>query len=191
MLGLVGDVFRTVLRPLAILACVHTEHGEVSGVARPHPVVRVTTVFAYAAGRRTHQANVVELVVHKEVELVAVVERLHVGVVFGAFGRLGNQLFGLFRHGGSALRFRHVVFEHLVHVLGDVFYSDQEIDKEARVRKFFRTRHSPKAIRQVVVFQSGMLLNRIVATVVVGQNQAFRRDDFPRTKAAKRHDGVL
>ena len=85
-LGGVGLVVFAVVGRIVVGIGVDAQHGEVSGVAGPHPVVGVATEFANAFRRIAYEADVGVVAVHKEVELVAVVKALDLWAEVGADG---------------------------------------------------------------------------------------------------------
>ena len=157
----------------------------------PFPVVCVATEFAHAAGRCTHQTHVVEGVVNKQVELVAVVERLHRRVVRGAFGFFFGQFRRRLGDDRAALVLRHSGRQLGVDLRGNVFHAHQKGCVQTGVGQLLLLVHGPKAVVQVVVLHRGMRLDGVEAAVVVGQQQALRGNHFAGAKSAEGNDGVL
>ena len=70
VLGGVWYIVLAVVSRLVVPASIDTEDGEVTRVARPHPVVRITTELPYRSRRSEDQTYVAEDIVGDEVVLV-------------------------------------------------------------------------------------------------------------------------
>ena len=146
-------------------------------MAGPDPVVGIAAELADRRGRCGHQTDVIELFVDEQELLVAVVHLLDGGLVAFALGfGLADQLLGGFA-GRQSLR-------HLLHAY-------QETDVESFVGQLLGPGHGPEAVGEVVVLDGRVALDGVVAAVVVGEQQAFGRDEFACTAAVEEHHGVL
>ena len=143
----------------------------------PCPVVGVAAELADRRGRSTYQADIVELLVDEQELLVAVVHLFDRGFVARAFG-LGffDDLRGRLARGDP---------------VGHLLHADEEADPEFFVGQLLGPRHGPETVGQVVVFDARMRLYGVVAAVVVGEQQAFGRNEFARTAAVEEYDGVF
>ena len=164
-------------RRAVVFRSIDAEHREVARVAGPDPVVGVAPELADRRGRRGHEAHVVELLVDEQELLVAVVHLFDRGFVARAFG---------FGFADDLLR-RLACGDPVGHIV----HADEEADPEFFVRQLLGPGHGPETIGQVVVLDGRMFLNGVVAAMVVGEQQAFGRDEFARTAAVEEHDGVL
>ena len=192
-LGGVGDIVFAVRRGVVVCVGVDADHAEVSGVAGPHPVVGVASVLAHAFWRGRDKAHIVVVAVREDVVLVAVVHRLHV-VVQGAVCRLEfcADRAELSLDGRSAVCLRHVVVDLGQNAFCDVVNAVQEAHVEIVDVHFLVLAFGPKPIGQVVVLWGAEALDGTVGTVVVGQDQSLRRDDFcGATAAVQTHDRVF
>ena len=103
-------------------------------------------------------------------------------------GRLLSS--GIWETDGGAVRVV-VGFQLFVYVVCHVQYPVDVGDGESFAGKLLFAGHSPETVGQVVVFHRAMLLYGAIAAVVVGQYQAFGRDDFAGTATAEMHHGIL
>ncbi|HNM27028.1 MAG TPA: hypothetical protein PKL15_16410 [Saprospiraceae bacterium] len=74
---------------------------------------------------------------------------------------------------------------------GDVFHPDDEHDPHTRAGQFFGVVFGPKTVIYIIVFECGVALNGVEAAVVVGQDEAFGRDDFARATSVEPADRIL
>ena len=194
--GLQGYIVSAVFGRLSVLVSIDAEHGEVACVAGPHPVVRLAAEFAYARRRSCHHAHVaIDLIIEKVI-LVSGVERqsayfdagfaLEVALFQFFLGQLAEELVG---HGFVFVHFTG--FHFSVHQVGDVYDTMHKAELQSRCGQFFGTAFGPEAVRQVVVLHAGVLLDGGISAVVVGQDEAFGRDDFTGTSSAEDADGIL
>ena len=176
--GLVGDVFGAVLGREVVLAGIDAEHGEVAGMAGPHPVVGFSAEFTHGCRGSAHEANVTVGAVNDKVVDVVVVEAgyLYAAAGIGVLGGL-LQVFGL-----GAVLFNGV---------GDVFHAHEEGDGEARAGDFLSQVLGPETIHEVVVLVGGEALDAAVAAVVVGHQEALGRYHLTGATPAEVHDGVF
>ena len=87
----VGHVVLGVVGRLAVRTHVGTVEGEVTGVARPHPVVHLAAEIADAARRRVHQAHVADFHVAEQAVFVTAVEGVQAAAVALLVLAVGNQ----------------------------------------------------------------------------------------------------
>ena len=194
-LGLVGTVLRAVVGRLVVGTGVHAEHGEVAGVAGPHPVVGLTAELADGCRRSAHEAHVAVGLGDDQVGDVVVVEvhELGVAVLVGLLG-LVDQGLALDLHQGIHLFGRIVLGDLLLQLresVGDVGHRLEEGDGEALGREFLGPGHGPVAVHQVVVLIGGERLDVAVAAVVVRDDEAVGGDDLAGAAAAEVDDGIL
>ena len=175
-----------------VLASIDTEDGEVASVARPHPVVGIATELTDGARRGTYQANVGIYLIYEQEVLVAVIKRTDIGtkvriavhsLFLNLLGVLGNE-FGTFFFGHLRLVTFHHFFGYILHVF-------QERNGQARIRQFFRTRHRPETISQIVVLYRAMRLDLSETAMVVGDEKAFARNEFTGTATAETYHRIL
>ena len=144
--GFVGHVGLGVVGRFAVLADVDTEHGEVTSVAGPHPVVGVAAELADVAGGSAHKADIGEDFVDVHKILVAVVEGFDDGFVVGA----GNCLIG---EDGDVLLDDAFAF-HLGGLFVDafknagsyIFHTDETGGGKAFAGYFLVAFHSPESV---------------------------------------------
>ena len=170
----VRDVVHAVARGVVVGISVNANHAEVTCMTRPHPIVGVTTVFAYAFWWGSHQANVVVILVSEYIELVAVVHRLHVVTVIGV-GRHVFALNGLEFIGHSRRTFTllHVIVDLGEDPFGDVVDANEEAYKEVVDVHFLILGFGPESIGQIVVLRRTETLNGTVGTVMICEHQAL------------------
>ena len=166
-------------------------------MAGPHPVVGVCAELADGGGGSAYHADVAIGGLYEQIVSVSTVEgfqfQLAAGCQGDAFG-LGEavgyclQVFG--RQIIGAVRVV-VGFQLFVYVLCHVQYPVDVGDGESLAGKLLFAGHSPETVGQVVVFHRAVLLYGAIAAVVVGQYQAFGRDDFAGTATAEMHHGIL
>ena len=165
-------------------------------MAGPHPVVRFATKLTYARRRCGHHANIAIHLIVEEVVLVAGVE----GEGLGADARLALEVALLQllvgdvsqETVGHGIRFAHLAsLDALVHQVGDINDAVYKAELQSGSRYFLFAGHGPETVSQVVVLHATVLLNSAIATVVVGQDQSFGRDDFAGASTAKDTHGIL
>jgi len=72
----------------------------------------------------------------------------------------------------------HVISHPFENLVGDIFHILEDGDGESGICKLFSIGSSPESVSQVVMLQSGVVLNVPIATVVVGDYQPFVRDEL-------------
>ena len=154
VLGLVGTVLRAVVGRLVVLAGVHTEHGEIAGVAGPHPVVGLTAELAHRCRRGADEADVGIGLGDDDVRVVVVVEGGEGGLaVLVALERLVEKGLALDLHqgihlGGVAYLLRDLLLG-LRQQVRNVGHRLEEGDAEALGRQLPVAGHRPVAVHQV------------------------------------------
>ena len=109
MFWCVRNVVFTVTRWLIVLIGIDAQHREVACVARPHPVVGITTKFSNAFRRISYQANITEGLIHHHVIFIAIEKRLHLHFIYAIVGVRRDEFFGLSRECLFTLAFRHAI----------------------------------------------------------------------------------
>ena len=162
-----GNIVCAVFRWFSVRAGIDPEHGEVSGVPGPHPVVRIAAVLAHGLRWSAYQPHVLEGFHGEEVELISVKEAAHEGVVMRiAFGFLGDLLADR-TDGLAALIFRHLIIEYGIDPIGHIFDLDQKCGGQPLIGQLLCLAHRPKSVFEVIVFLAGMAADGIVAAVVL------------------------
>ena len=161
-------------------------------MTRPHPVVGVSAELADRSGGSSHQTHVAENLDHEGEKLVSAEEilhqHLHAGIVLRNAAAHGRSMFG---HDARPLFARSHVGHISQNVGSDVRNLADKTHLESRSGDLLFARHGPETVFQVVVFDGRQRLNRTVAAVVVGKQQAVGRNDLARTSGTEDHDGVL
>ena len=158
---------------------IDTEYREVASVAWPHPVVGFATKLTdgtWRSGYHTHiaiglQENHIILVAGIEGECLCADARLATEVALGHFcmGQCVEIV------GGEGNFFLYLTSLDVgVNLVGHIDDAFHEAESQSRSWQFFLAALGPEAITQVVVFYRAVLLDGIVATVMVGQNEAIR-----------------
>ena len=144
-------------------------------MARPHPVVCISTKLTDGRRRGTYHADITVHRFNKKIITVASVEGFQfqfgcrgyfdifcfgktIGYFLQVFGRQVIGAFGIF-----------IYLQLFVDVWCDVQYTVNKSDLQSFARKFFIPVHCPKTICQVVVFHTTVLLDSTISTVVVSQ----------------------
>ena len=163
-------------------------------MTRPNPVVGVASEFTNGRGRCANQTYVAVNFVQVQEVLVAViggVDSYRIESFVQSLQRSFRDALYVIVYNGLAFFFVHRVCYTFQNLLCNVFHAAHESDGQAFVGQFFCTCACPKAVFQVVVFYGAVCLNLVVAAMVVGQQQAFCRDDFACTASAKVDNGVF
>ncbi len=191
----IGDILRRVVGRLVVGIGIDAEYGEVARMARPHPVVGIAAELADRRRGRPHQPHVAVGTEQEEHVLVAVIERLYAHLV--ALPAL-VRLHGLLLHppdvGLDARRptsFVHPFPHAFQHLGGDILHPYEERHRKTGVRQLLLGRESPETVGQVIVLQTAVALNLVVAAMVVGQQQSPGRHQLSGTAAAEKHHGIL
>ncbi len=161
-------------------------------MARPHPVVRVAAELAYRRGRGTHQTHVGIYLVDECEELVVAEEARHDDL------HAGILRFELFGQGGDVL----LRDSHILILAGDRRDVADDIGRNVdyvTYESHFQTRRGqlalavlgPESVGQIVVVDRRELLDRRIAAVVVGKEQAVGRNDLAGAAAAEYDDRIL
>ncbi len=191
-LGPIGNIGLGIIGRHIVCTGVDAEDGEISGVAGPHPVVRLSSEFADGRRRSTHQAHIPVFAEDEQEVLVAVVQGLHAGLEPVPFlGGFLQQLLGVLVNQGLALLFGHLGLVSLEHHLRHILHAFQEADGEAGVGELVGPGLGPEAVLEVVVLHGGMPLDEAVAAVVVGEQEALVAHQLSGAAAAEQHHGVF
>ena len=122
-------------------------------MAGPHPVVRIRSKLANAAGRRSHQTNVRISLGNNQDVLQTVVNGFDgvqiVGVGFFEFRQVVCYGLGYLRIAICLAHLKRHVFEYYRR---DVFHALDEIHKKTRIGLFFLLVFRPKTVREVIIF---------------------------------------
>ena len=161
-------------------------------MAGPHPVVGVAAEVADRRGGRADQTDVLEYLHHEGEIAVAAEEALHLNLHALVLGlqTLGQRP-GVLLHDAGALRLAGNIGHVAQQVGRHVEDAAHEADFEPRHGQLLGVVHRPEAVLEVVVIDRRQRLDRAVAAMVVGEHEAFGRDDLARASAAEDHDGVL
>ena len=165
-------------------------------MARPHPVVGLTTKLTYRGGRSGNHTHVAVYLIIEHIEFVSCIEGecAHFNARFTLQIALLQFLFCQFveERGSQCIDFRHFACLYFsVDKVGDVYNAVHETEFQSRGGQFFTAVHGPETICQIIVFHAAVLLYGTVSAMVIGQNQSFRRDDFAGTATAEMHHGIL
>ena len=188
--GAVGSIVLAEVGGFAVFG-VDAEHGEVAGVAGPHPVVGVAAELADIAWRGAHKTHVGKDLIDIHEILVAIIERLDDGLVVSALDSLGGDCRDILGHDLLAVGFGGLVVDPFEDLSGDILHAHEACDGEPRARDFLVASHGPEAIGQVVVLDGTVAHDVAVAAVVVGEEQPFLADEFTGAAATEEEDGVL
>ncbi len=169
---------------LAVFAHIGAVEAIVAGVARPHPVVGVATKFAHASWRRVHQAHVLDFQLLDQVELESTVVARHRAAVADVFFAFGDQVLFIFFDAVDAClaaQLGHFRGDDLVADVGH-FLGDENAAARSR-RHFIGHGLGQETVRQQVVLRGRIDRHAVVDAVVVGRDQAHRRDEGGRAAA--------
>ena len=172
-LGLVGDVAFAVVSRFVVFVGVNAQHGEITGVTGPHPVVRVAAVLAHAFRRCSHEADVAVRLVLEHVKLVVVVEALQLKLLVAFWIHFFHQGLARFCDGCVALVLGHLHCDILQDACGDVVDAHQETDNKIVDVHFLVVGQREEAVGQVVVLCGRESLDGVISAVVVGQYQSL------------------
>ena len=162
------NIVHAVFCRATVCSGVDPKQREVTGMARPYPVVGVGPVLAHGAWWRTHKPHVGVAPGAGENEAVSgkngidAVNPRGVGLGLGCSDRL-HGLRGLLALGDERLNRE-----------GDVFGAKDEIHKKSGVGLLVGVGRGPKSMLEQVVFDARMRLNGVVPAMVVGEHQALR-----------------
>ena len=195
-LGFQWDVTLAVFCRFTICICINTEHGKVTGMTRPHPVVCFTTKLTDRRGWSGYHTYIRIYFLIEKIEFISGIERKSLR---------NNSLFV------CQVTFKIKIMSQLLKEyiaewfgFGDFFRRDLGIDNirnifdtfdkcelQSRSREFFVSGSSPETISQIIVLNTTMLLDGGVATMVIGQNQTFGWDNFSGTSASEYTYGIF
>ena len=164
------NILRRILSRIAILIGVYTEHGEVACMAWPFPVVGIPPEFAYILRRSTHQAHILEVLIYKVIELIALEERTHGNHIPASLIVLFLDFAYFCIEGGLAFFLAHRGIYHREHTIGNIVHTHKEAYREALRRELIGLGFCPIAVAQVVMLRGRKACNRPIATVMVGNN---------------------
>ena len=109
----------------------------------------------------------------------------------GVFRRFINQFSRVGLDFGLTLLLRHF-FAYPFQCLGcHILHPDQKRYGQPRVGQLFGAVHGPETVGQVVVFDTAVRADKVVATVVVGQEKSLVGDHLSGTSRAKKQNGIL
>ena len=184
MFWLVRHVVLAEVGSLAIAADIGAVETVVARVAWPHPVVGVAAEFAYARWRRVYQAHVADFQLLDQVELQAAVVGRHGAAEAGFFFAFGDQFFLVFFDridACLALQLGHVGGDDLV---ADIGHGRGDEDAAAwGGRQFFSEGLGQETVGQQIALLGGIDRHAVVDAMVIGGNQALRRDERGRATA--------
>ena len=186
-------VFRVAGRTIGLGVGIDAEHGEVAGLAGPHPVVGVAAELTHRLGNGKDQAQIVELLVNGGKIAVAFVERVYL--------HMERLVYLLYRVVQEVLQrvneFAPVIIGYVPllgfgpKAVGDVLLRTHERDEHVLVGQFFLVALGDKAVQHIVVFHGGMAADGLETAVVVGENQSVGTDHHARAIAREVHYAVL
>ena len=159
---------------------IYAEHGKVTAVTGPHPVVGVGSKLTDGRGGSSHHTDIFVDGLYKKIVTVCSIERLQLqgGERSDFYIFLFGKAFGYF----AEIRRREIVQSFRVLVFCQLFFDVRSniqnlVDKsdgQTVARQFLLAGHCPESVCQVVVLHRTVLLDVSVTAVVVGQYQSFR-----------------
>ena len=193
VLGLVGDVVLAVVGWSIVLVSVDAEDREVTRVAGPHPVVRITAELTYRSWRSEDETYVAEDIVGNEIVLV-------VGIVGAYLYTLVLALEALALSSLKALTDLLDLREALDFILGllelskdllrDVTDRGEVAHGEPFDGELFREALRDKAVTEIVVVDGALRLDSVEAAVMVGEDKTLAGDSDPGTATTEDYNGV-
>jgi len=181
--------FQIVFAPDWLAAFVDAEESHVEVASRIGEIIGIAAEECGLLFRREDQADVRIALITIEPVFAAAVQGDHVGAEAG--GRLAFALDR--RYGGAACgkflfgSFR--VFKRFLHAGRHVLHRYESIDFQVGRLHFGVGRGGVESDLDVVVFGCGILLQLSASDVMVGQKQAVRADERPRTAVVQAHTG--
>ena len=166
---------------LIVSSGIDPEHGEVAGVAGPHPVVGLATELSDRCRRGADKADIGVSLVNYKIPNVLVVERGHLHPAVGVVVLSG--LLESLPCGELVLGFGHRVCH--------VGHADEIGHRESGSRNLLLAAHCPETVFKVVMLVGGKGLDGTVAAVVVGHKETLVRDHLSCATASEDDDGVL
>ena len=192
VLGVIGHIVLGVVGgAVGLRVGIDTEDGEVARLARPHPVIGLTTELTHGLGNGEDQAQVVEVAVGGDEVAVALVERHELNTQRGVllahlFGH--DVLDGIEETG--ALRACHLIQSLGHEFLGDILLLDHEGDKHFLVWQLLVECLGIEAVEHIVVLDCGVAADGLEAAVVIGKDEPVGRNDNARAVAGEVDDGL-
>ena len=185
-------VLRISSRTIGLRVGIDAEHGEVAGLARPHPVIGLTAELTHRLGHGEHQTNVGEVLIGRCIEAVALIEGFYFQTqrAILCLHVLGHRVFQrVDEH--FLLVDGHLLEAELHHLVGDVLLLNHERNEHVGIGQFLFVRIGDEAIEHVVVLHGGVGADSFEAAVVVGEHQAVGRDDDARAVTREVYAGSL
>ena len=174
-----GDIILIVFGRFAIGGGIYAEHGEVTAVAGPHPVVCVGSKLSDGRRGSTHHADILVDGLYKKIVTVCSVERFQLQGREGSdfYVLLLGKAFGHFakvRRGEVVQAFRVLVLSQLFfYIRSDIQNFVDKSNGQPLARQFLLAGHRPESVCQVVVLHRTVLLDISVSAMVIGQHQSF------------------
>ena len=197
----IRDVVGGIRRRIVVLVSIDPEYREISRVARPHPVVRVSSELAYRRRRCSDETDILECLVKDKIPYVFIVERYYVCFAMRVFlfcllAQLPFFLLKCVMYDEVHVTVRILVclsclLFGLEQFVGHIFHAFEKCYRQAFHRKLFSAVHCPVSVLKIVMLDRTQFLDTCVAAVVVCQQQAFVGDDFPGTASSELHYRIL
>ena len=190
---MVRNIFFADFGRFIVLPGIDTENREVTGVARPHPVVGVASELSDRRRRSTDQTHVPELLVDEKEVLVAIVHRFDTGLetLPCSFGFLADDV-RIVLHDRIPPGFGHRAFsESGKDSLGHILHPLENLHGQTRIGQLLVPAHRPETILEVVMFDTRMALYLGISAMMIGEQKTVRGDDFARATSAEEHDCIL
>ena len=181
----------------AVFISIDAEEGKISGMAGPHPVVCVGSEFTNRRGGSTYHANIAVYGLYKHIIFISSVKSFK--FKFGC-----RSDFYIFIFGEAFCYFAQVAWRQIIstvrififlqligYVTGYIKDTVNKSDGQSRCGKFCITVHSPESFCQVIMLYVTMLLDSSVTTMMIGEYQSFRRNDFSGTSATEVYNSIF
>ena len=184
-------VFGIIGRAVGLGVGIDTEHGIVTRLAGPHPVVRFATVLTHRLGNGEHQAHIVEVAVGGAVVLVALIERLDFHAQRRVF--LADILLPCILDAvdNGSLFVTLDAFQGWRNLVCYVLLFYHEADEQVLVGQLFFKALGIESVQHIIVLNGRVLANGIKTTVMVGKYKSIRRYHNTRTEATKVDNRIL
>ncbi len=157
----------------------------------PNPVVCILTEIADAGWRCPNEAHIFKCFGYEKIVLIGLKEAPGKAFLRSFFFYIFPHFRQIFINGSLPFRFRHAWQNPFHRLGGHIINAHNKGGKQTFVRNFFSIVLCPEAIPDVIFFEAGMILNGIKAAMVVGEHQAFCRNNLAGAKSAKAHDGIF
>ena len=181
---------------LSVGICIDTEHGEVTGMTGPHPVICFSAKLTDRRRRSCHHTHIRVYFLIEHIEFISGIEwecLWHDSfLVFQITFCI--QLFCQFLEKRTAEWFSLSDFfssNLSIDNISDIFDTFDKCKFQSRSRKFHLSGSSPETIRQIIVFNAAMLLDGSISAMVIGQDQSFRWDNLSGTASSEDTDSVF